>query len=565
MPDGGHVQVVDPVVPLAKAEGALLGLAAGDALGWPQEMRRSGASGTPPHVEFRTWTRRSGGRFRPYEEIIDAGAYSDDTQLALAVARSRTSHDADWWKAFATVELPLWTLYERGGGGATKRAARAWIDGGPPWRVAKRDAVRRYFDAGGNGVAMRVLPHALFLAGSDHPNELVREVVFDGWATHGHPRALVGAAAYAYAAWSLARRTETLGFGELLDLLLDESSAWGTFPRSDRGGGTWLAAAESVTDGYERTWSRTVDEMRALIETARRGVRDGALADDHAVLAGLGCFGSSKGSGTVTAAAAAYLVARHAAQPRQGVLRAAFESGADTDTLAAMTGGLMGCLAGVEWIPRPWLDVQDAGYLRRMAGRIAAGPDGADRRAVPARPDLQAILSELARNRDGDVDDIVLGNGMRAKAAALTDPRAIAKSIAVRAWRLTTADGQTLYVTKVNARPGRSRAERPRGRKDAVQSPSTAAGTPAAATTAGAVNTDPGSDVQPAEALYVVFCRQLHYLLRVREMTPQEIATALGLVSGQVGAWLERAERERDVSRVSRRPVRFALPRKSLR
>ena len=561
MPDSGNGRRVDPVGPPAKAEGALLGLAAGDALGWPQEMRRSGTS---PRIEFQTWTRRGGGRFRPYEEIIDAGAYSDDTQLALAVARSRTSHDTDWWKAFATVELPLWTLYERGGGGATKRAARAWIDGGPPWKVAKRDAVRRYFDAGGNGVAMRVLPHALFLAGSDDPNGLVREVVFDGSATHGHPRALVGAAAYAYAAWSLARRTGTLGFGELLDLLLDESSTWGTFPRSDRGGGTWLTAAEGVTDGYERIWSQTVGEMRRLLEVARRGVRAGALADDHAVLAELGCFGSSKGSGAVTAAAAAYLVARHAAQPRQGVVRAAFESGADTDTLAAMTGGLMGCLAGTEWIPSPWLDVQDAGYLRRMAGRLAAGPDGADRRAVPARPDLQAILSELARNRDGDVGDVLLGDGMRAQAEALTDPRAIAKSIAVRAWRLRTADGQTLYVTKVDARPGRSRAERPRGRENPVRNPSTATGPPGTVTTAGAVNTAPGSDMQPAEALYTAFCRQLRHVLQMREMTPKEIATALGLVSGQVGAWLERAENEREVSRVSRRPVRFALPRKSL-
>ena len=561
MPDGGNGRAVDPVVQPAKAEGAFIGLAAGDALGWPQEMRRSGASGTSPRIEFQTWSRRSGGRFRPYEEIIDAGAYSDDTQLALAVARSRTSHGADWWKAFATVELPLWTLYERGGGGATKRAAQAWIDGRPPWKVAKRDAVRRYFDAGGNGVAMRVLPHALFLAGSDDPNDLVREVVFDGSATHGHPRALVGAAAYAYAAWSLARRTETLGFGELLDLLLDESAAWGTFPRSDRGGGTWLAAAENVTDGYERSWSRTVDEMRELIEIARRGIRAGALADDHAVLAKLGCFGGSKGSGTVTAAAAAYLVARHAPQPRQGVLRAAFESGADTDTLAAMTGGLMGCLAGTEWIPSPWLDVQDAGYLRYMAGRVAAGPSGVDRRVVPARPDLRAILSELARNEAGDV---VLGEGMRARAEQLADPRAIAKSIAVRAWRLRTADGQTLYVTKVDARPGRSRAERPQGRKNSVQNPSTATETPGAVTTAEAVNTDPSSDMQPAEALYTVFCRQLHHILRMREMTRKEIATALGLVSGQVGAWLERAEKEREVSRVSRRPVRFTLPRKSL-
>ena len=550
-----------------KAEGAFLAFAAGDALGWPQEVGRSGGSRTvetAPHVEFKAWTRRNTGRRRPYEEVVDAGAYSDDTQLLLAVARSRTNHGVDWWKAFATVELPLWTLYERGGGGATKRAARAWIDGGPPWKVAKRDAVRRYFDAGGNGVAMRVLPHALFLAGSDDPNELVREVVFDGSATHGHPRALVGAAAYAYAAWSLARRTGTLGFGELLDLLLDESSTWGTFPRSDRGGGTWLAAAEGVTDGYERIWSQTVGEMRTLLEIARRGVRAGALADDHAVLAELGCFGSSKGSGAVTAAAAAYLVARHAAQPRQGVVRAAFESGADTDTLAAMTGGLAGCLAGVEWIPRPWLDVQDAGYLRRMAGRLAAGPDGADRRAVPARPDLQAILSELARNRDGDVGDLVLGDGMRAQAEALTDPRAIAKSIAVRAWRLRTADGQTLYVTKVDARPGRSRAERPRGRENPVRNPSTATGPPGTVTTAGAVNTAPGSEMQPAEALYTAFCRQLRHVLQMREMTPREIATALGLVSAQVGAWLERAENEREVSRVSRRPVRFALPRKSL-
>lgn len=83
-------------------------------------------------------------------------------------------------------------------------------------------------------------------------------------------------------------------------------------------------------------------------------------------------------------------------------------------------------------------------------------------------------------------------------------------------------------------------------------------------TTAGAVNTAPGSEMQPAEALYTAFCRQLRHVLQMREMTPREIATALGLVSGQVGAWLERAENEREVSRVSRRPVRFALPRKSL-
>ena len=113
--------------------------------------------------------------------------------------------------------------------------------------------------------------------------------------------------------------------------------------------------------------------MRELLETARNGVQKGALADDHAVLNNLGCFGPAKGAGTRSAAAATYLAARHAAQPAQGILRAAFEKGADTDTLAAMTGGLMGCLAGIDWLPGAWLEVQDADYLRNMARQVAWG------------------------------------------------------------------------------------------------------------------------------------------------------------------------------------------------
>ncbi len=101
------------VVPLAKAEGAFVALAAGDALGWPQEMPRrvrGGVGGGAPSLEFRAWTRRSGGRFGLYDETIGAGEYSDDTQLALAVARCRADHGEDWWKAWVRMELPRWTL-----------------------------------------------------------------------------------------------------------------------------------------------------------------------------------------------------------------------------------------------------------------------------------------------------------------------------------------------------------------------------------------------------------------------------------------------------------------------
>ena len=115
MPDSNENHALKTTLPLAKAEGALLAFAAGDALGWPQEMPRN----TPRHsakgvhvVEFEGWTRRRGGRFQPFEEAILPGEYSDDTQLTLAIARSRTNHGSAWWKAFTRAELPLWTLYD---------------------------------------------------------------------------------------------------------------------------------------------------------------------------------------------------------------------------------------------------------------------------------------------------------------------------------------------------------------------------------------------------------------------------------------------------------------------
>ena len=567
MPDGGTGQALGPAVPLAKAEGAFLALAAGDALGWPQEIRRnvrSNASGTSsPRIEFQTWTRRTGGRYRPYEETIGAGEYSDDTQLTLALARSRTNHGADWWKAFMRVELPRWTIYERGGGGATKRAAQAWLAGSPPWQSGLMDAVRRYFDAGGNGVAMRVLPHALFLAGQDDSAVLVHDVVRDGVATHGHPRALVGATACAYAAWSLARRNRTLGFGELLDLLIDEQDRWGAFPDMERGGEAWFAAAGRVLDEpYERLWERTVGEMRRLLEQARNGIRAGALADDRAVLDDLGCFGRFKGAGTVTAAAAAYLAARHAAQPAQGVLRAAFERGADTDTLAAMTGGLLGCLAGDEWLPAPWRDVQDAAYLRCIAGQVALGPSGAEQRPVetPAAP--QSILTDLARNGDHEV---ALGESTRVQATALPDLKPLSKSITVRAWRLRTPEGQTLYVTRVEENRRSRRTGRPKAEPSSVRRPSSDSATsksdhatPAAPDSGAYVVVDQG------DALYAEFQRQLRTLLSNGPARPKRIEEALGLIPLQVRRWLERMEHGGEIERASRNPVTYALTRKTL-
>ena len=550
MPNSNKSQALEPIVPVAKAEGAFLALAAGDALGWPQEMRGNVRGNPAPEsvqVEFKEWTRRSGGRFQPYEEVIRPGEYSDDTQLTLAVARSRTNHCSEWWKAFTRIELPLWTLYERGGGRATKRAADIWAVGHPPWKANRNYSVHRYFTAGGNGVAMRVLPHALFLAGQETPENLVHDVVLDGTATHGHPRALVGAAVYAHAAWSLTRRSSTLRFGELLDALIDEAPAWSGFPKPDREKGSWFEVADQVTGGYEPIWNQTVREMHELLVTARKGVQAGALADDHAVLEDLGCLGHNKGAGTTSAAAAAYLAARHAAQPQQAILRAAFEKGADTDTLAAMAGGLVGCLSGVEWLPQPWLQVQDAEYLRRIASRVALGSEGADQSPVKPLSNLRSIFSQLALEAGHEVS---LGGSIRARAALLPDPRPIAKSIAVRAWRLNTADGQTMYITKVNRLTRQSRGDwqtdDPRVRQRVLSI--AASNRPIA---------DPESD--PKQSLYREFRRQWQSYFGQHEKTRGDVEKAFGLVRSQVNKWLERAEQDGWIQKTSEKPAKFVM------
>ena len=447
---------------VAKAEGALVALAAGDALGWPQERRRDAPSQSSlfdasPMIEFRTWTHHGGGRFDPYEEPIRAGEYSDDTQLALAVARCRRFGGSAWWRALTREELPLWTLYERGGGGATKRAATSWLSGAPPWS-SRYGNPERYFAAGGNGVAMRVLPHAIHYGSVDDPSQMIRDVIADGVATHGHPRALVGAAAYAYAVWWLLRTSRSVEFGELVDQVRDASGTWGKFaPNMDSRLG-WSEAAEQATQGrYHSLWEEVVGEMRDLLNVSSRSIAQWAVLDVNEVLGGLGCFGRSKGSGTVSAAAAIYLFARFAVQPVQGVLKAAFAKGADTDTVAAMTGGLIGSLRGLEWIPFQWHSVQDGDYIRQTARRIARGPECALRPPTDFREVGRNDIQELKRKLYlGTKEELDLGGERRVRITASTPIKQLSKRSSVNVWEAQTSDGQTLFLRALERRSAAS-------------------------------------------------------------------------------------------------------------
>ena len=426
---------------LERITGGLLGGAVGDALGWPMEDRGNRVGGTArvtPEWKLVAWKRREGGSYGPHEQPVDAGSVSDDTQLALAVARS-VLHGENWWTYFTDLELPLWTLYERGGGGATKRAARAWLRSRAPWdKAEKPEAVQKYFNAGGNGAAMRCLAHCII---ADDWEQLRGRLDHDAAATHGHPRAILGSRVYGWCAQWALHRNGSLRYGELLDRVIEARPEWATPPQLP---GPWRDAAERSLGDYEREWQHVVDEVTASLEIAKAGIHEGAVAVDGPVLEELGAFGRAAGAGTVTAVAAVFLATRYLSQPQQGLMSAAFARGADTDTLAAMAGGLLGLLTGDSWLSSVAPHVQDYEYTREVARQLQLRqrPEPVAWRFTSrersrfyrwldqARPDDEAELPPFGHFRVTEVVDY--------------QPRAQF----VRAWKLETDLGQSLLIKR---------------------------------------------------------------------------------------------------------------------
>jgi ADP-ribosylglycohydrolase/predicted enzyme related to lactoylglutathione lyase len=443
-----------PKIVLYKAVGAMLGAACGDALGWPNESRsRSYVDKSKPQgplFEFRKWTRRSGGRYYPHEEIIDAGSYSDDTQLILCLARS-LQYGSRWWDRFSRVELPFWTLYERGGGGATKRSVDAWTDGVPPWSGKRTtNDVKRYFEAGGNGVAMRILPHVLFNADISEFAPLAQNIMLDGIVTHGHPRALVGALAYGYALWKSIRRTEQLGFGEIVEDLLGNATEWDSIPETSVITEEWIKAASNQVPDYQNLWRSVVQEMIGLLETCKKELSKGALTFDEDALRSLKCFDhNTNGAGTVAAGAAVFLASRYAPDPIHGLRTAAYAIGADTDTIASMTGGLLGTFSGMEWLASLQNHVQDSKYLIKIATDIFSKGESTGIPDTPnvSRSNLIGWFNKLSEMKPGVTCELL--DGRRGSVVSKNERLGKTGKFKVVFQRIVCEDGQNLYFSKI--------------------------------------------------------------------------------------------------------------------
>lgn len=272
----------------------------GDAIGVPYEGDKPNATGA--------LVMRGGGRHRQ-----PPGTWSDDGALMLALADSLASvgfHPDDQAKrALAWVDKRAYTPDGDGAfdiGGATSRA------------LARLRAGAEAIDAGGteerdcgNGSLMRILPIALWDESADNAT-LIERAHLASRVTHGHPRCQVTCALYVLIARALLT------------------------------GQTDAAAAleDSIGRLQADTYDGRPDMAKALTELVTHrstaGVRYGRAYVVDAFWSGWEAYASTESYRECVERAVGY--------------------GHDTDTTAAIAGGLAGIRYGVEGIPPDWLD-----------------------------------------------------------------------------------------------------------------------------------------------------------------------------------------------------------------
>lgn len=392
--------------------GALIGAAAADALGWitefvrgPEHLRQ--LYGTDQVDRYRAWQKKTGGRFNTYIDHISRGEYSDDTQLTLAVARSLLADGSVNAEHFAKVELPLWLQYSRGAGATITAGARAANRKSVKWNTNFFTYQRvgrplSYREAGANGAAMRVGPIAL-------ANLRDSDMTYDGvWrtsiVTHGHPRAIFGAALHAEALrlcvqGAALRQDEFIGalHAFVTSAAVPESADYQT----------WLALwNEGAGGSFQAAWEETRAELLSGLDLIARADTADMIPE---VMTTLGCFQSArKGSGAATVLAGLLIFSLLGSDFRKAVVTAINQLGADTDTIGSFVGGLCGACHGYENVPSEWAtELQDYDYFVRVAtelSRVAARAGMGGRAILPQRSrtveDLPDLLERLER---GDI------------------------------------------------------------------------------------------------------------------------------------------------------------------
>lgn len=299
-----------------RAAGVLIGMACGDALGAPYEFG-------PPLGADVAVTMSGGGSFG-----WEPGEWTDDTSMAIAIAEviaagldllSSQAQDliAARWSGWAMGAKDVGNQ-TRSVLGAARRAAagrRETVPAAADLAHASRAHHGRTGKSGGNGSLMRTAP--LALAFLDDEAGLVRAAHEVSALTHHDPEA-----GEACVLWCLAIRHGVL-HGNLDGLRL---------------------ALDHLPAERASVWSHRLDEAEAGVpaDFDRNGWVVQALQGAWSAISTTAP--PAPGSASSTSGAAHF----------QRALEEAVRGGRDTDTIAAIAGGLLGAVYGVSAVPSAW-------------------------------------------------------------------------------------------------------------------------------------------------------------------------------------------------------------------
>ncbi|MFE5833202.1 ADP-ribosylglycohydrolase family protein [Streptomyces sp. NPDC056488] len=315
------------------ATGSLIGLALGDALGFPTEFN------DVPAILAKC------GPWREMELPVRNGkAYvTDDTQMTLAFARGiRTAMDrgvlaprrlarpvreefVDWYHSPENNRAP---------GNTCLRACRL-LDGDRLWQDASQ------IHSKGCGANMRVAPIGLVPGLSDEQRAGAAQL--QSALTHGHPTALAASDLTARAVHLLARGVDPAGLvGQLRSYAYENRSRY----REEWLGDLWTRSQDpSARHFTERGWDEclaVLERLDAIQRTADPELDpctytgDGWIAEE-ALATGLLCF------------------LLFPDEPLTALRRAACTRG-DSDSIAALAGAFAGAHLGADAWPEEWAD-----------------------------------------------------------------------------------------------------------------------------------------------------------------------------------------------------------------
>lgn len=301
-----------------RAQGVLLGLACGDALGRPVEFQS--AASIAQHHGRVTEMLANGTYGKP------AGTVTDDTDLALCIARSLVEQEAFDGEDIAD-RFRAW--YESGPFDIGLMTANALQEygSGTSWRDAGREVWQHRPEGknAGNGSVMRCAPHAIAFA--DDPDGLVRASLLSSAITHYDPRCQYGCA------------------------ILNTTIA-GYFRGTDDPLGTAL----------ERVETDAPDELVEALRVVPDRVDDAYLETTGYVVH------------TLQTALHDALTADNAEE----AIVTAVNRGGDTDTVGAVTGAIAGARFGKDSLPDRWLESieyrEDLALLARALATTAIEP-----------------------------------------------------------------------------------------------------------------------------------------------------------------------------------------------